>query len=705
MAGVNVTFGATIGPLVDAIDQAKAKIESVNESVNKISDGFKKFAEIAGAALSIEGAKVGIERMAELGLQTERTMAMLGISAEQVSLLSGVAKLTGTSMEGLSTSIERMSLNVQKSTKDAFNPAAQGLKALGLSAKDLIGLPADQYFAKLAEAVSKFNPSLNLTNAVMAVGGRGVAQMIPALMQGAEGWKHFQEEVAKTGSVLNDVQAKGFAQTHERLSLLSLSVTGLGIKIFETLKPAIDQIAESFTHWLQSIRTGDIQGAVQAVGSAMITIAQAIARFFVSLEEAVDKFAVRLDALKPKFQTIAGLTLLGTGNMAGFDLLKSALNQTSDGIAEIEVRAEASRKRIDDMAKSAREFLATMTKVRDETAVGGRGTSPSADQALRDQAAPSGLKNAPSIDMEGKGGLQAQLEYWKNAIKLQDEYYTKLKNGYEADLQLGRITETQKTQLLLQALAARERTQLADADIESKLGGLSVAQKQKIEDDKTQIAAKAALERQKIIEGEQLYNMKSWEASLGGLQSAWDSQLRGLLAGTTSWAQAMKNIAANMVIEMIREFEKLAIVKPLAQALANVTAPAEFFTSILKMIMASVGQVFAGTTANLAPALGPAAPAAAAGIASAVEGVAVGMAKLDVGTDLVMREGAAYLHSGESVVPAAQTAGPYTGGAGGPSFHFNGPIIGNQAWINQMIPQLARGMANYQRLNPSLQGA
>jgi len=153
--------------------------------------------------------------MAELGLQTERTMAQLGLSAEKAIELSGAAKLTGMSAEGLTTSIERLSLNIQKSTRDSFNPAAIGLKSLGLSANQLIGLRADQYFEKLADAVSKFNPSLNLTNTLMAVGGRGVAQMLPSLIQGSAHWRELQEQV-KQASVGLAAAIPGMAETHEK---------------------------------------------------------------------------------------------------------------------------------------------------------------------------------------------------------------------------------------------------------------------------------------------------------------------------------------------------------------------------------------------------------------------------------------------------------------------------------------------------------
>ena len=73
-------------------------------------------------------------------------MSTLGATAGQVGFLTGVAQLTGTWIDALAMGMERLSLNVQKSAKDAFNPAAQGLKVLGLNARELIGLNSGAVF-------------------------------------------------------------------------------------------------------------------------------------------------------------------------------------------------------------------------------------------------------------------------------------------------------------------------------------------------------------------------------------------------------------------------------------------------------------------------------------------------------------------------------------------------------------------------------
>jgi hypothetical protein len=352
---VQVRFGASIGDLIDAVDKVKESINSIGEVVTSANEKFTALAEIAGVSLGFEGLKTFVEGMAELGSKTESSMAVLGMSAHQVGELSGVAKLSGTSFEALSTTIERMSLNVQKSARDAFNPAAEGLRVLGLSARELVGLPTDQYFQRLAEAVSKFNPSLNLTNALTAVAGRGAATLVPVLLQGAEAYREMEAAVARTGATLDDAQAHAFAQTHEKLALMSLSVEGFGIKIFSVLKPAIDAAAVSFAAWLQSFKVDDIRDEANVIGNVLIDIGKSVSLFFVDARERWQDLVLSIEQKMPALSAAAFAFYSMTGQVSkAYAALKAALEgpaptETFDSIAS---RAAGARHSIEALAQT-----------------------------------------------------------------------------------------------------------------------------------------------------------------------------------------------------------------------------------------------------------------------------------------------------------------------------------------------------------------
>lgn len=64
---------------------------------------------------------------------------------------------------------------------------------------------------------------------------------------------------------------------------------------------------------------------------------------------------------------------------------------------------------------------------------------------------------------------------------------------------------------------------------------------------------------------------KMWSSALGSIETAFNSQLRGLLAGTTTWSAAWKKMLGDMIIKFIEMCETL-VVKWAAAQLAQTTA-------------------------------------------------------------------------------------------------------------------------------------
>jgi hypothetical protein len=174
-----------------------------------------------------------------------------------------------------------------------------------------------------------------------------------------------------------------------------------------------------------------------------------------------------------------------------------------------------------------------------------------------------------------------------------------------------------------------------------------------------------------------------WTNYLSTVTGAFNSQLRGLLEGTTTWHKAMIKTLEDLTIKFIEMVEQM-VVKWVAAELAQTTATttgaaareaAEQTASstgvlsnvanALKTITTDAAQTFAGIFAFLAPTMGP----AAAGPAAAGQASVLAAAAFDVGTDYVLRGGLALIHQGETIVPAARGSGPYTGAAMSPQIH------------------------------------
>jgi len=622
---VTIIFGARIAELVAGVGEVKEQLAELGEMAQKVGELF-------GIGFAAKEIKEFIESMAELGETTERMSLMIGVSTEKIGEMKGIAALTGTSMEGLMTTLERMNLNIQRANRDGITPVSEALRVLGLSAKDLINLPADRYFDKLGEAASKLNPSMNLTAALMTLGGRGVAQQIPALLEGKEAYEKYHQAIHETGSEMSELTAKGLAESNQAFTILGLSMQGLGITIFERFKSTIDGVTSSMTDFVQWLRKATEEGgALAGVMQIIVDVAKALGFVFATLVAA--------------FQVLAE----GVGFVAKVFTFRAS-------IEEAEKMAEALENIGDSYNKTLNKIYGNPLHVE---------VNP--EEHKRD---------VDTMNAEGaKDALAAAMQASQTRIRLADLEYQQTSEKLASGVKTFELTEDQKTAFMLQAVDQRVAIQLSEINKELSLGGLTKAERQKLEDEKTLIVAKAEKDRQKIIDEGRQADIKSWTTDLSVIQSAWDNQLKGLLARTTTWAQAMKNIAADLILAIIKEFEKIVIVEQLAKVMGDLFKGFDL-TGIFKMIAASTAQVFAAVSAYMAPIIGPYAPAAGATAAAATAAGAAAFAAAPIpqaesGAWNIPGTSPWLLHKGETVLPAraAETfrrmSEGFAGGGGG----------------------------------------
>lgn len=253
----------------------------------------------------------------------------------------------------------------------------------------------------------------------------------------------------------------------------------------------------------------------------------------------------------------------------------------------------------------------------------------------------------------------------------------------DAEVSQFKITQDQKF-ALLEAETANEYQ--AELDLLNKKRGLLAQEPQQYQNVTAQmnvIAAKGYTELVRLDEQSIAAQQTLWTGYLSTVTGAFNSQLSGLLEGTTSWHTATIKMLEDLTIKFIEMAEQM-VVKWLAAELAQTTATTTGAAAraaadqsgsnagllanaanAVRTIMSDAGQAFAGVFAFLAPTMGPAAAGPAAAAQASVSAAAI----FDVGTDYVVRGGLALIHPGETIIPAARGSGPFTGAPLNPQIH------------------------------------
>lgn len=757
---VQVEFGASTGELKSAVDDVNSSLDSIKGHIEGLTEGFKSLGEIVGVALSFEGLKAGFESLAAFADQIQNAQAKMGGSLESMTDLSGIAAMTGISFQSLTQDVASASLQVQKSTSDAYGPATQGLKALGLSAKELSGLPTDQWFAKVSDAVSRFNPSMTLTSNVQQAFGHGFAQLMPLLIQGSEHFEELKEAVNKAQQGLASA-LPGISETEEKLTLLGLRSRAFAAQVFSTLKPAIDAAIDAFSNLTGSIKVDDIRDVANKIANSLIDIAANVASFLARTGVSIDQFKQKYAGIRLGFDvTIDGPAEKAIEWMArisgNYDRLKDRLSKpltftvgeadSGAGISNLEEQLKA----IDEAAKRAHDAINGVVPVSGTWQALGQDMTRLNSEVL---AAAEGFTklNAAAANNSARNAVQALMARIDEEVSAEQAKFARVKQIFTDEANAYKITQQQKALYTETALEQMYRAEMLAESQKLDLWARGSKEYEAVLKQMAKLTQTYQKEMLQVVDASQKEQLQTITANLQMVTGAFNSQLRGLLAGTTSWASAMKNIAADMFMKMIELGEKWAVdhlailirdsllqrtqaatdvvthasaeaakteatvtgaaARASAETAGNAAGIATQIANAITSIGIDAGKVFAGVFGFLAPVMGPAAAGPAA--ASEAETFAAGMAPLAVGAWEIPGIMPALLHPGEMVMPATYAQGFRSavsgggngqGGGSGASVSFNVSAFdttGLQAMINRMMPQLARSLQSYQNLNPS----
>src|SRR5574337_1243892 len=219
---------------------------------------------------------------------------------------------------------------------------------------------------------------------------------------------------------------------------------------------------------------------------------------------------------------------------------------------------------------------------------------------------------------------------------------------------------------------------------------------------------------------------REYEAFGNTIARACNSRLRGLLSGTESWGAAFKSILGDLAMRFIEWTESTVlhhIAAEAAKTAATTTGVAARTgaeqsgaaasmgaqaAAMIRSILSSAAETFAGVFGFLSPLMGPLAVGPAAAAQATVAGMAGAVASADIGMWNAPKDMLTLIHHNELIMPAAE-AGAFrtmlgenatSGGAGGAvhihpttNFHVSALDSGSVSqWMKSNSPAMLRAV-------------
>jgi hypothetical protein len=232
-------------------NRAAAASRRVGSTFKSMATSVRRDARnIAVGATAAAGAIFGIAAStAALGDNVAKTADRLGIGIGALQELRYAAERTGVDVGTFDKAMEGMQKRLGEAA-GGTGTAVDALKALGLSASDLIAMEPDAAFYAIADAMANVGTVAERTALSSDVFGRSGVALLNMTREGSAGLEEYGRQAQRTGNILSDEAARDAEVFQDRLLDTQMVVKGLKNTIGAALMPVVSDAMERFSTYV-----------------------------------------------------------------------------------------------------------------------------------------------------------------------------------------------------------------------------------------------------------------------------------------------------------------------------------------------------------------------------------------------------------------------------------------------------------------------
>lgn len=270
MAG-NAIIGALRVVLGADTAALETGLKGAQRSLAAFGAGAGKSLAAAGAAMNTiaVGMAVAIKGSINEADKLNKMSQSVGMPVDELSKLKYAAELSDVSLEQLGVSLGKLSKNMSLMAGGAAGPAAEALKAMGLSVKNTDGTlkTSGEVLASVADKFKGYEDGAAKTALAIAIFGKAGAAMIPLLNQGRDGLKEAGDEAARFGLVLTKETAQQAENFNDNLTRMSKILSGASLKVTAEMLPAMENLSSTM---VMAANNSELMSTVASAMSGVI---------------------------------------------------------------------------------------------------------------------------------------------------------------------------------------------------------------------------------------------------------------------------------------------------------------------------------------------------------------------------------------------------------------------------------------------------
>ncbi len=302
----------------------------------------------AGLGLLVSGAVKAGEGLAEIVTKTVETASALndtsialGVTTDAIQELGYAAQLNGSSVEGMSDGIRKLSINMQAAAGGS-EEAAQTFRRLGVQITEGGKLrAADAVLADIADKFKAMPSGARRVAAAVDLFGKSGASLIPTLAEGSGKLAEWRQEARDLGKVLDKETIAAGDELGDSWDRLKAAADGLRYSIGGPLLEGIRESVDATVAWVKANRAllaQRLQGLLKGLVSGLKLLASGLLLVWRGLNFVITRwrlFAVLI------LSTLAAIVLGNGAAILSFLALGAAAIKAAVSAAAAWIAAEA----------------------------------------------------------------------------------------------------------------------------------------------------------------------------------------------------------------------------------------------------------------------------------------------------------------------------------------------------------------------------
>ncbi len=268
------------------IDRAIAGMRS--RAVANVAGFVGAFVSAQAAVTAFNNAVTAADRLDELS-------AKLGISTEKLSAWGYAAKMTGTDLESVNTSLDKLSKSAAAAL-DAGSRQGKMFKALGVDVRDANGnlRAAEDLLPEIADGFKAIHNDTLEAAVAMELFGKSGAQMLEFLNLGSSGLDDMASRAKALGIVIDGETAAAAAKFKDEVDNLKAATQGVTTQIAAGMLPAVTDLTIGMSEYAaegnNAVQVGEmLGGSLSLVASVAGVVAGSIRTVTVTIAELLNQ--------------------------------------------------------------------------------------------------------------------------------------------------------------------------------------------------------------------------------------------------------------------------------------------------------------------------------------------------------------------------------------------------------------------------------